>query len=105
MLLRNSTGEKVRIADYEPAFVDAMNRLHESQPGLFSVGTCLENFSLRRSMCRGAVCISTTPKCGGQFNYSRSIRRPCEDGYGGVDDLGSKRVVKATEVSRLVPHD
>ena len=55
MLLRNSTGEKVRIADYEPAFVDVMNRLHESQPELFSVGNCLENFSLKRSMRRGAV--------------------------------------------------
>ena len=32
-----------------------MNRLHESQPGLFSVGTYLENFSLRRLMRRGAV--------------------------------------------------
>ena len=55
MLLRNSTGGKVRIADYEPAFVGAMNRLHESQPELFSVGTCLENFSLRRLMRRGAI--------------------------------------------------
>ena len=45
----------MRIADYNPAFVDAMNRLYESQPGLFSVGTFLENFSLRRSMRRGAV--------------------------------------------------
>ena len=32
-----------------------MDRLCESQPGLYSVGTCLENFSLRRSMRRGAV--------------------------------------------------
>ena len=29
MLFRNSTGGKMRIADYEPAFVDAMNRMHE----------------------------------------------------------------------------
>ena len=39
MMLRNSTGGKVRIADYDPAFVDSMNRLYESQPELFSVGT------------------------------------------------------------------
>ena len=45
----------MRIADYEPVFVDVMNRQHESQPELFSVGICLENFSLRRSMRRGAI--------------------------------------------------
>ena len=55
MLFCKSAGGKVRIADYEPVFVDAMNRLHESQPELFLVGTCLENFSLRRLMRRGVV--------------------------------------------------
>ena len=55
MLFCKSAGGKVRIADYEPVFVDAMNRLHESQPELFLVGTCLENFSLRRLMRRGAI--------------------------------------------------
>ena len=64
MLLRNSTGGKVRIADYDSAFVDAMNRLYEFQPGLFSVGTCLENFSLRRSMRRGSVMATGARRLG-----------------------------------------
>ena len=51
----------MRIADYEPVFVDVMNRQHESQPELFSVGICLENFSLRRSMRMGGH-----PGSGGQ---------------------------------------
>ena len=43
------------MSKYEGPFVEAMSRLHESEPELFSVGITLELFSLKRSLRRGAI--------------------------------------------------
>ena len=52
---QQGTGRKARISDYDPDFLYYMGLLHERSPELFSVGTLLELFSLRRSMRRGAI--------------------------------------------------
>ena len=55
LLFHREEGGKVRLSDFEPAFQEAMGRLQEERPELFSVGTVLDNFSLKRSLRRGAV--------------------------------------------------
>ena len=55
LLLHREEGGKVRLSDFEPAFQEAMGRLQEERPELFSVGTVLDNFSLKRSLRRGAI--------------------------------------------------
>ena len=52
---QQGTGRKARISDYDPDFLYYMGLLHERSPELFSVGTLLGLFSLRRSMRRGAI--------------------------------------------------
>ena len=50
---------KAQIRDYDGDFSTYMGLLKETRPELFSVGTLMEHFSLRRSMRRGAVLMTT----------------------------------------------
>ena len=54
-LFPGNKGGKARMSKYEGPFVEAMSLLHESEPELFSVGTTLDLFSLKRSLRRGAI--------------------------------------------------
>ena len=54
-LFPGDNGKKARMRKYERPFVEAMSYLHETEPELFSVGTALELFSLKRSLRRGAL--------------------------------------------------
>ena len=51
-LLSRPTGRKARISDYDSDFQDWIARLHARSPEMFSTGTLLSQFSLRRS-CEG----------------------------------------------------
>mmetsp|Transcript_35888 Transcript_35888/g.85574 ORF Transcript_35888/g.85574 Transcript_35888/m.85574 type:complete len:423 (+) Transcript_35888:1865-3133(+) len=50
---------RAQIRDYDGDFAHYMEVLRENRPELFSVGTLMEHFSLRRSMRRGAVLMTT----------------------------------------------
>ena len=54
-LLQRSKGRKVRVCDYDSDFLYYMMELHQQRPELFSVGTVMGLYSLRRSMRRGAI--------------------------------------------------
>jgi len=60
-LLRGGQGARAKISDYDAMFCSYMNTLRSLRPGLFSAGTMMEMFSLRRSMRRGAI-LATTGK-------------------------------------------
>ena len=54
-LFHQSKGRKTTIADYDANFLYYIGLLHERCPKLFSVGTLLGLFPLRRSMRRGDI--------------------------------------------------
>ena len=54
-LFRGPKGRRARIKDFDSDFQDWINRLHATSPEIFSKGTLLAQFSLRRSLRRGAV--------------------------------------------------
>ena len=60
-LLRGDQGARAKISDYDAMFCSYLYTLQSSRPTLFSAGTMMEMFSLRRSMRRGAV-LATTGK-------------------------------------------
>ncbi|EJK62466.1 hypothetical protein THAOC_16923 [Thalassiosira oceanica] len=51
--------EKASLSDYDADFIELMQELHRQKPELFSKGTVLDYFSLRRSLRRGAVLETT----------------------------------------------
>ena len=58
-LFGKGDGSKAKISDYEGEFVRFVRMLHDAQPELFSEGTNLELYSLRRSLRRGAILETT----------------------------------------------
>ena len=52
-------GQKAAMSDYDADFLDWMTKLHGVSPQLFSCGTVLDSFSLRRSLRRGAILETT----------------------------------------------
>lgn len=58
-LFGKANGSKAKISDYDAEFVRFINKLHDSRPDLFSKGTSLELYSLRRSLRRGAILETT----------------------------------------------
>jgi hypothetical protein len=58
-LFAKGDGSKSSIKDYDDEFKRLMGRLYEAHPELFSRGTVLEWYSLRRSLRRGAILETT----------------------------------------------
>ena len=58
-LFSKPNGTRARMSDYNDGFVDCMYGLHESKPHLFSKGTLMRMFALRRSLRRGAILETT----------------------------------------------
>ena len=54
-LLRGKEGRRAKISDYNEMFCDYMTMLRNERPDVFSAGTLMDMFSLRRSMRRGAI--------------------------------------------------
>lgn len=58
-LLRGKEGRRAKISDYNEMFCDYMSMLRNERPDVFSTGTLMDMFSLRRSMRRGAIVATT----------------------------------------------
>ncbi|EJK69227.1 hypothetical protein THAOC_09530, partial [Thalassiosira oceanica] len=51
--------ERASLSDYDADFIEFVQELHADRPDLFSRGTVLDYFSLRRSLRRGAILETT----------------------------------------------
>ena len=51
--------ERAAVSDYDTEFIELIQELHAARPHLFSRGTVLDYFSLRRSLRRGAILETT----------------------------------------------
>ena len=50
---------RAKLSDYDSDFVELMQELHRQRPELFSKGTVMDYFSLKRSLRRGAILETT----------------------------------------------
>ena len=54
-LFARSKGRKVSLGDYDPLFRDYLERAQKARPKLSTAGVPIKDFSLRRSLGRGAT--------------------------------------------------
>ena len=59
LFVKRDGKSRAQIRDFDGDFSHYMEMLKDNRPELFSVGTLMEHFSLRRSMRRGAVLMTT----------------------------------------------
>ncbi len=61
-LFATSKGRKASLGDYDPLFRDYLTRLQQEKPALFLSSVLIEDYSLRRSLRRGATTESQNNK-------------------------------------------
>ncbi|KAL7523229.1 hypothetical protein ACHAXR_000088 [Thalassiosira sp. AJA248-18] len=100
-LFSRRDGSRAKISDYDATFLDCMTGLYDRKPHLFSRGTVLHLFSLRRSLRRGAV-LETTGRVSDLVINLVNRWRKKEGARGSAPGLSMQQTY--TQVRDTFPH-
>ena len=99
-LFANKDGNRASLGDFDPLFRDYLERLRQANPDVFLTSVSIEDYSLRRSLRRGATTTSQNNKVDGVAIDLINRWRKKEAAKGAEAGLSMRQVY--TQVSQAV---